>query len=174
LTRIKEADVSGGKNVAIFIGSHTMPSLAQLLGGHHKHCDSLFASAEEAALERRWDEADRSYACFRGELEAHFAAEESHLFPAFEAATGLVSGPTQVMRMEHGQMRDLLVQMSAALGARDATAYGGLAETLLILMQQHNLKEENILYPMCDQAVSDQRDELAARLQQELQPTCPQ
>jgi hemerythrin-like domain-containing protein len=57
------------------------------------------------------------------------------------------------MRMEHGQMRGLLVQMAANLAVRDAEDFGGNAETLLILMQQHNIKEENILYPLCDRTL---------------------
>jgi hemerythrin-like domain-containing protein len=40
--------------------------------------------------------------------------------------------------------------MHAALAQRDGDEFAGEAETLLILMQQHNMKEENILYPMCD------------------------
>lgn len=90
------------------------------------------------------------------------------LFPAFENATGMTQGPTQVMRMEHGQMRELTEQMNQALAAQDADAFAGAAETLLILMQQHNMKEENILYPMCDQALAGQVDTLAAELQQRL------
>jgi DUF438 domain-containing protein len=57
------------------------------------------------------------------------------------------------MRGEHRQMRDLLAQMKLALDERDGEGFGGAAETLLIMMQQHNMKEENILYPMCDNAL---------------------
>jgi hemerythrin-like domain-containing protein len=65
----------------------------------------------------------------------------------------MTSGPTEVMRGEHRQMRDLLGQMKGALASKDSDAFGGAADTLLILMQQHNMKEENILYPMCDNAL---------------------
>lgn len=90
------------------------------------------------------------------------------LFPAFENATGMRQGPTQVMRMEHGQMRALVGQMEAALAARDGEGYAGAAETLLILMQQHNMKEENILYPMCDQSLAGQVEAIAAELARRL------
>ena len=43
-----------------------------------------------------------------------------------------------------------------------------LADTLLIMMQQHNMKEENILYPMCDQHLAGETPELLARLEAEL------
>ena len=70
------------------------------------------------------------------------------------------------MRGEHRQMRQLLEQMRGGLAARDGDAFDGGAETLLILMQQHNMKEENILYPMCDSALdsSDVGPALVARL----------
>ena len=107
-----------------------------------------------------------AFESLREQLETHFASEEELLFPAFEAATGMTSGPTEVMRGEHRQMRDLLAQMQAAVTSRDSDAFGGAAETLLILMQQHNMKEENILYPMCDNALgsSDVGASLAERL----------
>jgi len=36
------------------------------------------------------------------------------------------------------------------------------------MMQQHNMKEENVLYPMCDQHLSDERPAVLERLETEL------
>ena len=47
-------------------------------------------------------------------------------------------------------MNALIEVAEAALAQRDESEYSGFSETLLIMMQQHNMKEENILYPMCD------------------------
>lgn len=146
-----------------------MPAISQILPPHHTHCDDLFSAAEEAAQKGDWGACEESQTRFSAELLAHLAAEESLLFPAFENATGMRHGPTQMMRLEHEQMRDLVGQMNAALAARDRDAFGGAAETLLILMQQHNMKEENILYPMCDQALAGQVDALGAELVQRLE-----
>jgi iron-sulfur cluster repair protein YtfE (RIC family) len=44
----------------------------------------------------------------------------------------------------------------------------GNAETLLIMMQQHNVKEENVLYPMCDQHLTAQVPTLLPALQREI------
>jgi DUF438 domain-containing protein len=77
-------------------------------------------------------------------------------------------GPTQVMRGEHVQMRQLLAAAEAALAERDVDDYSGNAETLLIMIQQHNVKEENILYPMCDQQLADQLEALLPKLQKQL------
>ena len=47
-------------------------------------------------------------------------------------------------------------------------AYLGVAETLLIMMQQHNMKEENVLYPMCDQHLAAEMAQVVQRLETEL------
>lgn len=128
-------------------------TISSCMSGHHTRCDDIFARAEEACTQGEWERGAQLLGDFVSELEAHFATEEEVLFPAFETATGMRSGPTQVMREEHRQMRDLLADMESALTQRDNANFRGGADTLLILMQQHNMKEENILYPMCDQAL---------------------
>jgi iron-sulfur cluster repair protein YtfE (RIC family) len=136
----------------------------QILPAHHKHCDDLFVAAEESAQSGDWAAAAPAFERFHNQMTAHFEAEEGLLFPAFEAATGMSAGPTKMMRYEHEQMRTLLAQLAAACAAHDGEAYAGVAETLLMLMQQHNMKEENILYPMCDQALGDEAERLGAKI----------
>jgi hemerythrin-like domain-containing protein len=136
----------------------------QILPDHHRHCDDLFVAAEEAVQRGDWAAAAPAFARFNGQMQAHFAAEEDLLFPAFEAATGMSAGPTQMMRHEHEQMRALLGQLEAACAARDGEGYAGAAETLLMLMQQHNMKEENILYPMCDQALGAEAERVGTNM----------
>ena len=132
-----------------------MTNIRELMALPHQHCDEEFAAAEDAMHSRDWSAAAKAFAAFADDLEAHFGAEENVLFPAYESRTGMADGPTQVMRMEHTQMRGLVQQMKEGVEARNGNAFGGSAETLLILMQQHNMKEENILYPMCEQALGD-------------------
>lgn len=141
-----------------------MTPISQIMPNHHKHCDQLFVAAEDAVQRGDWSAADTAVARFEAQMAAHFAAEEEVLFPAFEEATGMTGGPTEMMRYEHEQMRGLLSQLDAARAARDADSYGGVAETLLTLLQQHNMKEENILYPMCDQALEAVAGKIGARL----------
>lgn len=139
-----------------------MTEITRLLGDDHKHCDDLFAEAENAVNQRLWDDASRFFADFRAALAHHFLAEETALFPAFEAHTGMDAGPTQVMRAEHTQMTELLKRMADALARRDDTGYLGESETLLMLMRQHNLKEEQILYPLCDRTLGGDAGLVAA------------
>lgn len=131
-----------------------MSQITSLMTDDHRHCDESFARAETAVAKGKWDEASAALTQFASELEGHFEAEESLLFPKFEAATGMTEGPTKVMRGEHAEMRSALTRMRDALANKDKDDYAGEAETLLILMQQHNMKEENILYPMCDSHLS--------------------
>lgn len=149
-----------------------MSSLTDPLHQHHKHCDDLFADAEAAAADKDWSRCQGLLARFHHEIETHFRTEETLLFPAFEAATGMAGGPTQMMRMEHAQMRDLIEQMQAALTAQAGDAFSGAAETLLVFMQQHNMKEENILYPMCDRTLAGQAASLGGELKERLDAAC--
>jgi DUF438 domain-containing protein len=145
-----------------------MHNIRDFMSTDHRRCDDIFVDVEQAVSAGDWDRATTVYAQFQNAVLQHFSAEESLLFPAFEEKSGMYMGPTQVMRGEHVQMRELLDAARDALVAKDADDYSGNAETLLIMMQQHNMKEENILYPMCDQHLIDQVDEMLPRLLLEL------
>ena len=145
-----------------------MTSIHSLMTDDHRHCDDLFAEAEMAIGKNNLDAARAAFAHFRSAMLAHFACEEKTLFPSFEAKTGMSMGPTQVMRMEHVQLRALFDDAAQALDAGDTDDYLGIADTLLIMMQQHNMKEENILYPMCDQHLSGELPVLLEQLETEL------
>ncbi|MDT3705421.1 MAG: hemerythrin domain-containing protein [Thiobacillus sp.] len=142
-----------------------MSTILEFLGSDHRSCDDLFASAEAAAAQKNWDSARSLFDRFLAAMAHHLAMEEQVLFPAFEARMGNSMGPTQVMRMEHEQMRALFQDMARAAADADRNGYLGLSETLNMLMQQHNLKEENMLYPMSDQMLGDQRDGLIGSMQ---------
>ena len=139
------------------------------MAGDHRHCDEFFTDAEKAVATQAWDEALSSFEQFQKATLQHFATEEELLFPAFEEKTGMRMGPTQVMRGEHIQMRELMQAARSALVAKDADDFSGYGETLLIMMQQHNTKEENVLYPMCDQQLSAQLTDLLPQLKARIQ-----
>lgn len=136
-------------------------TISQLLGDDHTSCDDLFAAAEAAISHDDWPAATQAFERFRTSLLNHLSMEEAILFPAFEHETGNSYGPTRVMRLEHQQIRELLDELAQAVMARSADDCFGLAETLLMLIQQHNVKEEQVLYPMCDQMLNK---ETVARL----------
>lgn len=142
-----------------------METLSRYLTEDHEHCDQLFAEAENAVAAADWAEAETEFDRFRAATQRHFQCEEDILFPAFESATGMTAGPTMVMRSEHVQIRQALEAMAEAVAGRNADAYLGYAETLLMLLRQHNLKEEQILYPMTDRAMAGSAPDLLARMQ---------
>ncbi len=141
-----------------------MSRISDYLGNDHGHCDDLFVAAENAVGAADWALAQQAFTNFRNATLCHFAREEETLFPAFESASGMHGGPTQVMRMEHAEMRDTLSAMADCLQKQDRDQYLGLAETLLMLMRQHNIKEEQILYRMCDQMLAGEADHLVERM----------
>ncbi|MEJ5338295.1 MAG: hemerythrin domain-containing protein [Aquificaceae bacterium] len=128
-----------------------MFTITEYLTEEHRECDDLYARVEELVSSGSWEEAKKAFELFKVETLRHFQREEDVLFPEFEGRTGIVMGPTQVMRMEHAQARELLERMEQALESRDKKAFLSTGETFMILIQQHNMKEEQILYPMCDQ-----------------------
>ncbi|HET7776439.1 MAG TPA: hemerythrin domain-containing protein [Azospira sp.] len=142
-----------------------MTPIRDYMTGDHRRCDDLFAAVEQSLARRDLAVVAALFGDFCQATLAHFQAEEDFLFPAFEQATGIRMGPTQMMRMEHVQMRSLMDEAKQALAAGDQEDYAGAAETLLILMQQHNMKEENVLYPMCDENLADYRAELLPLLE---------
>ncbi|MCU0804887.1 MAG: hemerythrin domain-containing protein [Burkholderiales bacterium] len=141
-----------------------MTTISGFMTDDHRACDGLYAEAEAAVARDAWDDAAARCAAFARALERHFTWEEETLFPAFEARTGMTEGPTVMMRMEHAEMRDLAAAMQAAIEARAQDEFFGAGETLVVLMQQHNMKEEQILYPLIDRSLGGEADDFLARL----------
>ncbi len=129
----------------------------------HRACDETWAQVERLADEGQEAAAQAAFANFAAEMERHFSMEEQVLFPAFEQATGMTHGPTQMMRMEHEQMRGLLAQMKGAAAGGDLESVVEVGDTLLMIIQQHNMKEEGMLYPMCDAHVGGSWAEIHER-----------
>lgn len=133
----------------------TAASISQFLTDDHRGCDEHFAEVETLVQKKDWAGAAAAFATADARLRCHLDREEQILFPAFEQVTGMRSGPTAVMRMEHEQMRALLGPLGTAVRDRDGTRCLDFVESLLLLIQQHNMKEEQVLYPMCDQVLRD-------------------
>lgn len=140
-----------------------MNNISDFMTNNHRDCDNLFAVAEESVGAGKWPKAQTEFDAFRSEMARHLGMEEDVLFPAFDHKTGMEMGPTHVMRSEHNQMRKLIDDMAAKVGAKDADGYLGLSETLMVLMQQHNMKEEQMLYRMMDQTFGGEAGSLLER-----------
>lgn len=128
----------------------------------HRNCDVLWAAVEAAAETGDVTATQAAFAAFDLATRRHFDMEENVLFPAFEKATGMTTGPTRMMRMEHEQMRGLLSQIARA--SPDIGAIVEHGDTLLMLTQQHNMKEEGMLYPMAQGQLGSVWSTLAPQL----------
>lgn len=142
-----------------------MSHISEFLTADHGACDHAFIEAEASVAQGQWNQAKDLLQRFCFATQRHFRREEQVLFPAFEAATGQAGGPTEIMRSEHEQMRQILEALQQALREKNREKFLGEADTLLSLMQQHNLKEENILYRMADQLLARQSDLLLEQMQ---------
>ena len=136
-----------------------MSSIKTYLTEDHGKCDELFAAMEDAVT-NSIESAKDAYEVFAKATERHFQMEERVMFAEFEQKTGMTQGPTAVMRHEHSQMRNLLSDMAKAIDAKDKEKFFGLSETLMILMQQHNMKEEQMLYSMAQQHLSAESERI--------------
>ncbi|MEF3192591.1 MAG: hemerythrin domain-containing protein [Campylobacterales bacterium] len=124
--------------------------IREYMANDHKECDILFSQAEEAAAAGGWESVQAHIEEFAKRTLHHFRMEEEVMFPDFEETTGMSQGPTQVMRMEHAQIRRQIDELRAAAAEQNKNRFFGVAETLMILLQQHNAKEEQVLYAMAD------------------------
>lgn len=129
-------------------------TVTELLGADHRRLDALLADAKRALAAGEPARARPLFTAFHEGLERHIVAEEEILFPTFEELTGMVGGPTQVMRSEHVDIRKLLEEIAERLEQGSEGGYTTPLASLTALLYAHNGKEERILYPATDRAAS--------------------
>jgi len=139
-------------------------SIASYLTEDHRRCDHLLSACEAAFAAGAWGAADSTTADLRDAMLRHFSLEEDLLFPEVERASPAAAAPTRIMRMEHRQMCQLVDDLQAAVRARDRDTCLGNLETLHLVSQQHNAKEEGILYPLADGVLSGSAAALLKRM----------
>jgi uncharacterized protein (DUF2249 family) len=140
-------------------------TLSAFLEEDHRRCDGLFAEAEAAALDGDAGRAGDLFARLDLAMRRHLTIEEEGLFPELDRRMGYFGqGPIAVMREEHDQMRGVLTQMAEFIADGQLQSFAGACETLLILMEQHNLKEEEMLYPVMDEAFAGEQESLLKQL----------
>lgn len=166
MTKIKAIPGSLGNSGIPFLNEDTgmTDSISATMTADHRHCDQFLADFEQHVAARDWDQAVSDGQGLAAALLDHFAREEQCLFPELLAVDPRAGGPVQVMTLEHRQMRALLADLEGAIGKRDPDECLGLVETLHFLVQQHNAKEEGILYPLADQGLASHAEGLLDQL----------
>ena len=146
----------------------TFDSVTAYLSSDHERLDALLQEAGIRVADGRWPDAAESQALFERSMERHIRLEEEIVFPLFEARSGIVDGPTAVMRDEHRCMRRALAMMRAGIEAEDPAGFAEALSFLNSVRPDHDAKEERILYPMTDRLLAPRdRATVAARLQRE-------
>ena len=103
------------------------------------------------------ERAESIFLSFKSELERHIIWEEDILFPVFERKTGIKDGgPTSVMRIEHIEIKKYLQEIKRKLHVKKIQDPCKEEVALFKLLESHNQKEENILYPGIDNLTSEQ------------------
>ncbi|MEK7817165.1 MAG: hemerythrin domain-containing protein [Actinomycetota bacterium] len=94
--------------------------------------------------------------------KCHHGKEEELLYPrAGDRGVPIEGGPIAVMLIEHDQGRECTRNMAAAAEACAAgdeearLAFAGNARSYAELLVPHIDKEDNILYPMCDEVLTE-------------------
>jgi len=143
-----------------------MESITSYMQQDHVLIDGIAARAVATAQAGDWAGLEREGGEFLRRLRQHIEVEEEVLFPAFEQRTGMsAGGPSAQMRAEHEQMQPILARMQAAIGAQDAAGYKIASQALFDILVPHNQKEEQMMYPMLDQAAGEDAPALLAGAQ---------
>jgi hemerythrin-like domain-containing protein len=123
----------------------------------HRVCDEQFAQLENIVDSGNFDGAKMMFDEFKSHMLHHFAMEEQVMFPEYSSCEGGHCDPTTVMIMEHDQMRGLFNNMQEAIDNNDKNAFLGYSENLLFVMQQHNMKEEQMMYNFADESLDSEQ-----------------
>lgn len=121
----------------------------------HQHLDDLFHEFKELECSDR-RKARTVFQEFKTGLERHIVWEEEILFPAFEEKSNHRQDDlTAVMRLEHQAIRKYLDAIARKLAGEDFETDDEVMRLEWVLCL-HNHKEEGTIYPMMDQAFSEQ------------------
>lgn len=145
----------------------SLRTVNETLSWDHDRLDDLEARAFAARDRGDLAQAAALMSAFAFGLRRHIRFEEELLFPEFESRLSLSPemGPTAVMRDEHREILGFLDRLERAMGD-GASNVDSLRHGLHSVLGNHNLKEENIVYPGTDQAMSPlERDTLVERIQ---------
>ena len=122
--------------------------LSTFLARDHAEIDGLLNAVDPADPLK----AVSAFAEFARRLEARIVWEEENLFPAaVRAAPQLARGTIAALRLEHVRLRELERSAAGALARGDSIRARASMGELSQLLGTHNLKDERVLYPACDE-----------------------
>jgi len=148
------------------------PALKQLFNEHgplRKQMEELYVMAQEikgTEEQSGLQELHEKVKHFVGELDPHSEREEGFLFPMMANYIGRETGPIAVMEYEHDQakmnLQLFLDGYSSLAGHADQAKMdelAGYAIQAYMILTDHFMKEENVLFPMAEKMLSEQEKE---------------
>jgi len=134
-----------------------MNTVLRLLRNEHERLDQLFFRFQELMEEDR-KEARLAFREFDLGLRRHIRFEEEALFPLYEKHAGFKGiGPTDVMRLEHQIIQQLLSQLGGKLNTI-ASEPDAEQIVLIQLLRGHTDREETGIYSSLDVIVNSRKD----------------
>lgn len=123
----------------------------------HRRLDAIFGKMENA---KDVKSAKKYFIDFNYGLRRHIVWEEKILFPLFEKKKGLYNtGPTEVMRMEHKKIKKSLEAIHDCVAGEEEKEFekiGKFEKEFKDILSVHNFKEEQMLYNLIDESVTDE------------------
>jgi iron-sulfur cluster repair protein YtfE (RIC family) len=86
---------------------------------------------------------------FKSEVGRHLICEEEILYPLYEQKCGTEQDATNVMRQEHQKVRSFINMLETGKTLNDHEV-----KTFLIVIGQHCLKEECVIFPELDRVLT--------------------
>jgi len=129
-------------------------SLTHCLELDHRRLDAALLETKDLATQGAFTPALDRFRVVAAGLSRHIDAEETILFPALGSAA---AGPVRVMCMEHVRLREHLEAIRAALAA-NSSAWAEETRAFEVLLEQHNAKEERVLYPLSNDVTRGRPD----------------
>lgn len=136
----------------------------------HEELNELFLAHQEALLEQDIARARERLQQYEHALLAHMLPEEEVLLPVYARAGAIPGGPQELFLGEHRKMREFLQRFQATLAELGShppdlrrRLIGLLDEQAMFkhLVEHHDLRERNILYPALDRVTTvEERREL--------------
>jgi hemerythrin-like domain-containing protein len=129
------------------------PPRTRLAAEHRVLESDLFEVAHRLA-DHRLDDAEFAFSVLDRRLRDHMAVEEETIFPVIDSWLDGDGGFAAPLRGDHDAIRQLLEQVSAALGRRERDAALMTLSQLATCLGEHSDREDEVLYPAAESVSS--------------------
>lgn len=123
-----------------------MHTIGEVFTHDHRRLEHALEDSVAHVRTGHWQAAAETLGIFRRGIERHMEIEEEVLFPAVED-DGVETPLTAILRKGHRDLRVFFDELSDALESHDVEEYERIAASIRALLERHDQKEEEELYP---------------------------